>query len=87
MQRGRLARAIARRLEDESPQVRHLACLALEQLGSRTVALDVLERLSDVDDDVRDSAHRCLQTLFRVELPPEREPWIDHFEQSDLALR
>jgi len=87
MCRGRLARAIAPRLDDDSPELRRLACLALEQLGSRAVAPQVLERLGDVDEGVRECAHHCLRSLFHVDLPPERDAWIDHLEQSDLALR
>lgn len=87
MQRARLASAIARCLDNESPELRRLACLGIEQLGSRTVVLDVLERLTDVDEDVRESAHHCLQAFFQVELPPEPESWVALLERSDVALR
>lgn len=85
--RARLARAVAGLLEDESPELRRLACLTLEQLHGRVVAPELVERLSDVDDAVRESAHRCLTTLFGLDLPPELEAWKSELEREDLVLR
>jgi HEAT repeat protein len=85
--RARLAHAVAGLLEDESPELRRLACLTLEQLDGRVVAPALVERLADVDDAVRESAHRCLTTLFGLDLPPELEAWKAELERKDLVLR
>jgi HEAT repeat protein len=87
LHRARLAQAVAGLLEDESPELRRLACVTLEQLGARVIAPALVERLADIDDDVRASAHRCLTTLFGLDLPPELEAWKSELERSDLVLR
>lgn len=87
LQRDRSARAVAGLLGDESPELRRLACLTLEQLGGRVVAPEVVERLADVDETVRASAHRCLQRMFGLELPPGFEIWRAQLERGDVVLR
>lgn len=85
--RDRLARAVAGLLDHESAQLRGLACSSLAQLGSRETALTVVDRLADIDDSVRVSAHRCLETLFGLDLPPQVDAWKDSLEPSRPSSR
>lgn len=87
LRRERLATAVAELLGHDSAELRRLACQSLEQLGGRTLAPAIVERLADVDDSVRASAHRCLEALFALGLPPDVEAWREHFESSRPSPR
>ena len=74
-ERHQLAAKIEPILEDENQELRRLACIALRRLGSCAVASSLMDRLTDIDDDVAHEAWTSLCSLTGLDLPNDLHAW------------
>lgn len=80
LDRHRLAGEVAFLLHAPDAPVRRLACDVIEQLGSRSVTPDLVELLSDPDDELADRAWRILRAWTGRDLPRDSPEWSKSFD-------
>jgi HEAT repeat protein len=87
LDRTSLSRAVADVLQNDSADLRRLACMCLGQLGSLVATPQLVERLADLDPTVQQAAHDALQLLLDTPLPPDPQAWSDYLNARTIVLR
>lgn len=67
-----------------SPVVRGQVCLALARLGSQQPVLALVDALEDDDETVRRQAHTALGSIAKLQLPADREAWLEVVDERAL---
>lgn len=69
-------------LTHADPALQLLAVLTLTHLGDEPAFRSLVELLDHSDERLRGSAWQALQSLSKITLPPEREPWLAWYKSE-----
>ncbi len=64
------AKTLSRMMKDRDSELRRAACLATAMIDERSLTLDLIERVTDIDDSVVRAARASLKAMFNKDFGP-----------------